>query len=157
MHADAMRIDEILTPSRTLVGAQAPNKKRALELAANFIAGDDPTLDAGELFASLTARERLGSTGLGHGVAIPHCRLKQCRQVIGTLIRLADPIEFDAIDNQPVDLMFVLLVPTEASQEHLDTLALLAERFDRVSFRDRLRTAETSQDLYLAAVERSLL
>jgi len=70
-----------------------------------------PELDENQIFNNLVARERLGSTGIGQGIAIPHCRLEDCKRVVGALLTLSEPIDFDAIDNEPVDLLFVLLVP----------------------------------------------
>lgn len=147
-----MRIEDILSPARTLAGASAGSVKKAIEQIAKLIVDDMPALDLNELVASLLARERLGSTGLGHGIAIPHCRLASCPQVLGALVRLEQPIDFDAIDSQPVDLLFALVVPQDASQEHLGTLAALAERFDRPDYRDALRAQANSGDLYQAAI-----
>ncbi|MCK6390912.1 MAG: PTS sugar transporter subunit IIA, partial [Azonexus sp.] len=93
------------------------------------------------IFDSLFAREKLGSTGLGQGVAIPHGRIKGLKQAAGALIRLAAPIPFDSPDRRPVTLLFVLLVPEQATEEHLQILSELAQRFSDRSFRDALQAA----------------
>lgn len=145
-------IDQILTPERTLCGAPASSKKRVLENVAQFICEDVTSLTPTELFNNLIARERLGSTGLGHGIALPHCRMQNCSSVIGSLITLRQPIDFEAIDDQPVDILFVLIVPEEATQDHLNTLAALAERFSHPDYCRTLRNAGNDHDLYQAAI-----
>jgi PTS system nitrogen regulatory IIA component len=147
-----MRLDTILTPARTLCRAPASSKKRVLENIAQFICQDLTGFDPNVLFANLVARERLGSTGLGQGIAIPHCRLKDLDRVVGSLITLEQPIDFEAIDDKPVDILFVLIVPEQATQEHLNTLAALAELFNQNEFCERLRAAESAAALYDAAV-----
>ena len=147
-----MNIESILTPERTLCGASGSSKKKLLELIAQFISDDIKSLDADTLFQQLVARERLGSTGLGGGIAIPHCRLPNCASVVGSLISLREGVDFEALDDQPVDLLFVLLVPEEANEEHLKTLAALAERFSQPTFCQALRDANSADALYQAAI-----
>lgn len=147
-----MRLDTILTPARTLCRTTASSKKRALENIAQFICQQLPGFDANTLFGNLVARERLGSTGLGQGIAIPHCRLKDLDRVVGSLITLEQPIDFESIDDKPVDILFVLIVPDQATQEHLNTLAALAELFNQSEFCERLRAATSAEQLYDAAV-----
>lgn len=146
---------QILTPERTLSGAPASSKKRALEMAAQFISKDVTSLDPDDLFSSLLARERLGSTALGQGIALPHSRMKNCPQAIGALLTLQQPIDFEAADDQPVDILFVLIVPEEATQEHLNILAMLAEQFSDPTYARALRAATTSQGLFQAALGHS--
>ncbi|QEY16266.1 PTS IIA-like nitrogen-regulatory protein PtsN [Cellvibrio sp. KY-GH-1] len=147
-----MQIESLISASRTLCGVEGGSKKRALELLANAIAQDIPAIDADELFRRLIGRERLGSTGIGHGVAIPHCRVENCTGTVGALITLAEPIDFDAIDSQPVDILFAMLVPEDAHDEHLQTLATLAGALNNPEYRQRLRKAESDQALYQAAI-----
>ena len=147
-----MQIESLISPGRTLCGIEGGSKKRALELLANSIAQDIPEIDADELFRRLIGRERLGSTGIGHGVAIPHCRIDRCEAAVGALITLADPIDFDAIDSQPVDILFAMLVPEDAHDEHLQTLATLAGALNNPDYRQRLRKATSDEDLYQAAI-----
>jgi PTS system nitrogen regulatory IIA component len=147
-----MQIESLISPGRTLCGIEGGSKKRALELLANAIAQDIPQIDADELFRRLVGRERLGSTGIGHGVAIPHCRVENCTGTVGALITLTEPIDFDAIDSQPVDILFAMLVPEDAHDEHLQTLATLAGALNNPEYRQRLRKAESDQTLYQAAI-----
>ncbi len=148
-----MQIKTILAPQRTQHGVQGGSKKRVLEQLAQTIAQDLGSLDARDLLRSLIARERLGSTGIGHGIAIPHCRVKHCTATTGALITLRTPIEYDAIDGKPVDILFALLVPEEANDEHLQTLASLAGAFSEPSYRQALRQASNSQMLYNSALD----
>ena len=147
-----MQLETILTPGRTLCGVPGSSKKRVLENIAHCISEDILTLDPNMLFDSLLAREKLGSTGLGHGIAIPHCRIKNCARIIGALVKLKEPVDFDSIDGAPVDLIFVLLVPEEAHEEHLQVLAHLAEMFNDQAFCQQLRDCEDSDSLYKLAI-----
>jgi PTS system nitrogen regulatory IIA component len=146
-----MQLNSIPSPGRTLCGVPGTSKKRVLENIAQVISEDFPTLNPNELFDHLVARERLGSIGLGHGIAIPHCRIPNCDQILGTLIKLEQAVDFDAIDANPVDLLFVLLVPEQAHDEHLKVLATVAEMFNDKSFCQQLRAADNSETLYSLA------
>lgn len=143
-----MYLHELLTPTLTRCNLDGGSKKRVLETASKIIAEQAQGLAAEEIFGGLISRERLGSTGIGSGVAIPHCRLDSASQALGMLIKLAEPIDFDAIDSQPVDLLFVLLVPSEATDEHLQTLAMLADLFSRSEVLAALRDSSSDQQLY---------
>ena len=103
-------LNEILSPERTICNAPGASKKRLFETIARVISDDQPSLVYEEVFAQLIAREKLGSTGLGQGIAIPHCRMDACPEPIGTLVTLEKAIDFDAPDDKPVDLLFALLV-----------------------------------------------
>ncbi|MEH6493658.1 PTS IIA-like nitrogen regulatory protein PtsN [Halopseudomonas sp.] len=142
-----MQIDHILTPDRTFSGVQGGSKKRVLELIGKLVA-QHTNLDPDAIYESLIAREKLGSTGFGNGIAIPHCRLGDCHQAIGALLQLDGKIDFDALDGQPVDLIFVLLVPQEATDQHLQILKMLAGKLDQAELRDALRAAPDAQSLY---------
>lgn len=143
-----MSIQTLISPQRTLNKVAGSSKKRVLELLANAIAQDVPGVDADDVFRRLIARERLGATGIGYGVAIPHCRAEFCQHTTGALLTLAEPIDFDAIDSQPVDILFAMLVPEEAQDEHLQTLAALAAALGQEEFRAALRSADSDQALY---------
>tara|TARA_B100000780_G_C20905343_1_gene360338 strand:+ start:50 stop:523 length:474 start_codon:yes stop_codon:yes gene_type:complete len=156
-----MNISDILTQERTFADLKCASKKRTLETISHLLGHQMINLDGKELFNALINRERLGSTGFGDGIAIPHCRLANCTQVTGGLVRLAQAIDFDAIDEQPVDLLFVLLVPTQATNEHLQILATdehlqilatLAEHFGNLEFRTRLRNAIDADAMYKIAI-----
>ena len=148
-------LENILTPARSRVNVPGGSKKRVLEFIAQLFAEDQPEIDPDILFDSLIAREKLGSTGFGNGIAIPHCRLAGCTSPMGAILHLDSPVDFDAIDGAPVDLLFVLLVPETATDEHLALLRQIAALFDSDQLRDRLRHAPDSQTLYQAALSAS--
>ncbi|KEQ19064.1 PTS sugar transporter subunit IIA [Endozoicomonas numazuensis] len=143
-----MIIENILTPGRTLCGVQGASKKKVLETIAEIISEHVPAINTKDLFNSLINRERLGTTGLGKGIALPHCRSSACQHPTGLLIKLSEPIDFDSVDKQPVDLVFALIVPEENTQEHLNILQALAERFHSEVLLSQMRAAETPQALY---------
>ncbi len=140
-----MQVSEILSPDRVRFNVDSHSKKAALEALSRLIADADPGISQSEVFDSLIARERLGSTGLGHGIALPHGRLKSTDHTLAAFIRLQSGIEFDAIDHKPVDLLFALLVPEESTEEHLQILSKLAELFSRPEILGKLRS-EGSRD-----------
>lgn len=147
-----MKLADIITPDRIFLQVQGASKKKVLETAAGLVARQLPELDPYELFDNLVAREKLGSTGLGKGIAIPHCRAQHCPQAVGAFLKLDTPVDFDAIDKQPVDMLFVLLVPKEAHQEHLNLLADIASLLNDDQRRETLRHATTPQTVYDALV-----
>ncbi len=148
-----MSIISLLSPERTLQQFEGGSKKRILEFVSNIIAESNGSIVAEDLFSGLISRERLGSTGIGEGVAIPHCRLAGITEAIGALPHLSEPIDFDAIDNRPVDLLFFLLVPEEACEEHLNILGKLAESFSQEAIREQLRKADSNTHLLQVASE----
>jgi nitrogen PTS system EIIA component len=134
-----MKLSEILSPSCIRLDADATSKKRVLEAASEVLADNDENLSARQVFECLFAREKLGSTGLGHGVAIPHGRLAGLDKTIGAFLRLPKGVDFDAPDGEPVDLVFALLVPEESTEEHLQVLADIASFFNSEKSRQALR------------------
>jgi len=142
----------LLTPERTACRIEDSNKKRLFETIATIVSDNRPELSYSDVLDNLVARENLGSTGLGQGIALPHCRVDKCEEPLGTLLSLASPIPFEAPDERPVDLLFVLLVPTEARQQHLDILADIARNFSDPAFCARLREAGDDEALYAAAI-----
>lgn len=148
-----MQIGEFVTPDRVGYRLRAASKKRALELVSGLIASGDGTPTDTEVFDCLIARERLGSTGLGHGIAIPHGRLKGLRNVTGAFVRLDQGVDFDAVDGEPVDMICALVVPPEAVESHLQVLAALANLFSRTEVRERLRRAASASELYAVLTE----
>ena len=147
-----MNIDSILVQARTVCSLQASSKKRAFEMAAKHINQSEPTLETRDIYRGLIEREKLGSTAIGDGVAIPHCRLDMCKDILGGLFLLKDPIDFLALDEEPVNIMFVLLVPTSETTEHLATLAMLAEKFQVDEYSRKLRASKNSAELYEQAI-----
>jgi len=139
-----MLISQLVHPARIACQETCTSKKRSLEVLAKLLADSTPDLTEGEIFDSLVSRERLGSTGLGKGVALPHGRIQGITQPLGALLTLTSGIDFDAIDHMPVDLLFALLVPAESTDEHLQILAQLAERFSQPAFCEKLRAADDS-------------
>ena len=148
-----IQLETILTPGRSLVNVPGGSKKRVLEQIANLVARELPDLDGQDIFESLIAREKLGSTGFGNGIAIPHCRLPGCHAPLSAVLRLDSAVDFDAIDGAPVDLLFVLLVPEAATDEHLELLRQIASMLDRSEVRERLRQAQSSEALYQVVVD----
>ena len=143
-----IRLETILTPPRSLVNAPGGSKKKAPEQIANLTSKQVPELEMQDVYEALIAREKLGSTGFGNGIAIPHCRLKGCETPVSALLHLDAPIDFDAIDGAPVDLLFVLLVPQAATDAHLELLRQIASMLDRKEVRDKLRSASSNEALY---------
>ena len=143
-----MKLAEILSASRVVAGVTVTSKKRALEEMSKLLAKGAGTVTDAEIFTSLTAREKLGSTGLGHGVAIPHGRMSGVDGSIGALIRLKHPVDYDAHDGQTVDLMFGLVVPQQATETHLKHLAAIAELFSDEAFCKLARAATDDAALY---------
>ena len=135
---------------------EAGSKKRVLELLGSLLADTAPGLTQDSIFDRLLERERLGSTGLGHGIALPHARMRDIDQAYGAFIQLSHGVDFDAIDSEPVDLLFALLVPEAATQEHLQLLATLAGMFSNPDFCANLRRASTPEDLLKQLTEHKL-
>jgi len=133
-----MQISDILTKERILCDITVHSKKRVLEKCSDLLV-KDTAFTSYEIFYSLLERERLGSTGFGRGVAIPHARVAQSNLTLAAFLQLDEGIDFDAIDNQPVDLVFALLVPENSTNEHLKILAQLAKMFSEDQFCEKLR------------------
>ncbi len=130
----------LLSAEQVLLDLDASSKKRVFEQAGMLFEAR-LGLARSTIFDSLFAREKLGSTGLGQGVAIPHGRIKGLKQAVGAFLRLASPVPFDSPDGRPVDLLFVLLVPEQATEQHLQILSELAQRFSERVFREKLQSA----------------
>lgn len=142
-----MQLREILSLDCTKSAVQCTSKKRALEMISELVAqhtGQSST----ELFECMLSREKMGSTGIGNGIAIPHARMQSSDKAIAVLLQCESPVEFDSIDNRPVDLLFALLVPDEQCKEHLKTLSSMAERLNNKQVLKQLRNAQSDQELY---------
>ena len=142
-----MQLTDYLITDRIACNVNAHSKKRALEELSELISHDQNSISATDIFDCLLSRERLGSTGIGYGVAIPHGRLKNSNHTTAALIQLNSSIDFDAIDNKPVDLLFALVVPDNTTEEHLKILALLAAMFKEDETRSQLREAKNPDDV----------
>lgn len=143
-----MQLIDLLTRDRVKADANVSSKKRLLELASELLQPANGATDRRQIYESLCSRERLGSTGLGHGVAIPHGRLQDLDQVRGAFLRLREAIDFDAPDDEHVDLVFAMVVPEQCTDQHLQLLAQIADLFGDHEFCERLRSAGESMQLY---------
>jgi PTS system nitrogen regulatory IIA component len=141
------QITRLLPPSNIALDVDAPSKPRLFDAVGELFASSNHLAPA-MVAASLTAREKLGSTGLGQGIAIPHGRIKGLSEAIGAFARLRTPIAFDAPDGKPVGQVFVLLVPEQATDLHLQLLSELAQMFSERAFRDKLAAAASADDLH---------
>ena len=140
-------VAKLLNASHVLIDLPASSKKRLFEQAGLLFENHDGIARA-LVFESLFAREKLGSTGLGQGVAIPHGRIKGLKEALGAFIRLAQPIPFDSPDGAPVTLVFVLLVPEKATEKHLQILSELAQMFSDRSLREAMGAAPDAAALF---------
>ncbi|QUD86250.1 PTS IIA-like nitrogen regulatory protein PtsN [Phenylobacterium montanum] len=142
-----MNIESLLDRRAITPKVSASSKRQALSLVAE-LAARRFDLDAGEVLDALMAREVVGSTGVGSGVAVPHARLKTLDKMRGVFVRLETPVDFDAVDDQPVDLIFALLAPEAAGSEHLQALARVARLLRRADLREQLRQAHGADAVY---------
>lgn len=138
------QIAQILAPENIVLDLEASSKKRVFE-QAGLLFENNQGIASSTVFDSLFARERLGSTGLGQGIAIPHGRIKGLKEARGAFLRLATPVPFDSPDGKPVSMLFVLLVPEHATEQHLQILCELAERFSDRNTRDELGSADSAE------------
>lgn len=143
-----MEIKDVLHPDCTLCAAQGTSKKRILELISNIAAKHIVDIDQATILASLMNREKMGSTGIGNGIALPHGRLKELKKVVAVVITNETAIEYDAIDKQPVDIFFAILVPEEQACEHLGTLSAVAAKLTDKDTLKRMRDAQTNEELF---------
>lgn len=134
-------ISKILTPECVLLDAESTSKKRVFE-RVGLLFENTHQIARSQVFDSLFAREKLGSTGLGQGVAIPHGRVKGLRDAAAAFVKMHNPIPFEAPDGQPVNFIFVLLVPERANDMHLQLLGELAQMFSDKAFRDKLQASD---------------
>lgn len=143
-----LELGSVLTLDCTRNNVSCQSKKRALEIISE-LAANELNLPHQVIFETILNREKMGSTGIGGGIAIPHGKLDQdTLRSVGVFIKLEHPIAFDAVDNQPVDLLFALLVPADQCKTHRHTLALIAKRLADKGICRRLRQAESDEELY---------
>ena len=141
------RLANILPAANVMVDVEATSKKRAFE-QAGVLFENQHSIARATVSDNLFARERLGSTGLGHGVAIPHGRIKGLKNPLAAVLRVQQAIAFDAPDDEPVSLLIFLLVPEAATQRHLDILSEIAEMLSDRALRDRLKTEPNAAGLH---------
>lgn len=147
-----MDLTTLLHPDCTRCAVEVTSKKKALELIGQLAAPRLSNTSAFDVFESLLQRERLGSTGIGIGIAIPHGRVADASKPVAILISLAKAIDFEAIDNQPVDIIFALLVPEQQHDQHLHTLAEVAQRLHNKQCTRAMRDANSDMELYQALI-----
>ncbi len=141
-----MTISALLSPQKIFIDTDVSSKKKLLELIANITA-DQTQLPESTIYANLLNRERLGSTGLGQGFAVPHARLPELESTIGCFFRLKQPVNFESPDNLPVDLVFTIIIPQEATEEHLLILSSLARVFSDAEVCKAIRAAATRDEI----------
>lgn len=154
---DIMQLQDILKSDSVLCNAQARSKKHCLEILSELLVRSTPGLTNEQIFENLIRRERLGCTSLTNGVAFPHCRVDGLESANGALLQLAEAVDFDAPDGEPVDLVFGLMVPTELNEEHSADIRMVAAVFADEGLRSRLRAAKSSSELYAALINGSEL
>ena len=140
-------VAKLLCPANVAIDVSVSSKKRLFE-HLGLLFENNHGIASSVVFDSLFARERLGSTGLGHGVAIPHGRVKGLKDALGAFLRLGAPVPFDAPDGKPVNLVFALLVPEQATERHLQVLSELAQMFSDRPLRDAMSAAADSASLH---------
>jgi PTS system nitrogen regulatory IIA component len=148
-----MAIQQLLSTQRVLSALAAPSKQGLLERLSTLLTQGESEIDAVAALRCMVERERLGSTGIGDGVALPHGRLKGLKHAVGAFVTLEQEIDYDALDRKPVRMAFALLVPEGANQEHLLLLRELATVFSNKRVRDHLLHASTPEELYRALTE----
>lgn len=149
-----MELTDLVSPEAVLCGVKASSKKQALQEIA-LRANDAYGLDTRSVLEGLVAREKLGSTAMGNGVAIPHARIEGLSQIVGLFARLERPVDFEAADGQGVDLIFTLLAPQEAGSDHLRALAKVSRLMRNPSVRAKLRETDGTDALYALVTELS--
>ena len=147
-----MDLADLIAPEAVIASLKARNKKQALQELAQR-AGALTGVDARDILDTLLQRERLGSTGIGRGIAIPHGRLGILPRIVSLFARLEEPIDFDALDNEPVDLIFLLLAPEQAGADHLKALARISRLLREPSNIERLRASKDRAALYSVLTE----
>lgn len=147
-----MELSSILRPAAVKVVANVSSKKRLFQDLGEIVASAYG-LDAGAAFTALQERETLGPTGVGHGVALPHARIKGLDAVVGAFVRIEKPVEFDAVDRQPVDLVFALFAPEDSGVDHLKALALVSRTMRDASVCAKLRANDDPDTLHTILTE----
>lgn len=151
-----MKLKPLLSPTRIALQVSLSSKKKSLQAVSELFAKDIPSISKDLVFDALTDREKLGTTGLGDGIAIPHCRYADCCEPLCAIITLTDGgVSFDASDGKNVDLLWALIVPTDANDDHLQTLALMAEKLTQTEICQAIRQAQDPTKLYLLLTDDS--
>jgi PTS system nitrogen regulatory IIA component len=147
-----MSLQEIIKPDGVLCNASARSKKHCLEILSELLIRNLPDIASNDIFECLISRERLGCTGLDKGAAFPHCRVKGIDESVAVLIKLSEPVDFDAPDGEPVDLVFGMMLPDEVDDSHRASIKLVTTVLADEGLRARLREMNSSKDLYEALI-----
>ena len=139
---------DLLSPARILAGVRISSKKRLFELISTTFTRKSPDLNSREIFESICAREHLGSTALGNGIAVPHGRIEGTEEVQALFLQLSKPLPFDTDDGKPVDLIFALIVPSECTVDHKKLLSDICERFSDTELLAQLRNAKDANEIW---------
>ncbi|MDT0595997.1 PTS IIA-like nitrogen regulatory protein PtsN [Glaciecola petra] len=145
-----MIINDIISLDRTQCSVECNSKKRIFEIISQIAVKQSPELDQLEVLSSLISREKMGSTGIGNGIALPHGRIKGLANMIAVIVTSNHPIEFDAIDGHPVDIFFAILVPDEQTDQHLQALSGIARKLSNKDIVKAIRKAETKNQIVAA-------
>ncbi|MCF6225507.1 MAG: PTS sugar transporter subunit IIA [Xanthomonadales bacterium] len=142
-----MQVSDLLSPERISLNEHAGSKKKLLEILSDLLVNKEDSNDVRLVFESLCSRERLGSTSIGNGVAIPHGRVPDSNTARAAFVRLRKAIQFEAEDGEPVDMLFAITVPQHCSEDHLQLLSQVEDMFSNAEFREQLRTADSAAKL----------
>lgn len=148
LNVNAMILENLVKPDSVLCNVSVRSKKHSLEILSELMTRSNPDIASEEVFAKLVERERLGCTGLDEGIAFPHCRMSGLKKSCAALMKLLEPVDFDANDGESVDLVFGLMVPQELDAADYDDISLITELLRDDATRARLRCANSSSDLY---------
>lgn len=143
-----MILEQLVSPSRVLCNVHARSKKHSLEILSELLSSPNPDIANEDIFAKLIARERLGCTSLGKGIAFPHCRISGMQNNCGSLIKLSEPIDFDSADGVSVDLIFGLILPTELNDRHYANIGMITQLLNTDALTAKLRSTKSSNALY---------
>lgn len=145
-----MIISDIVSLDRTECAVDCQSKKRIFEVISEIAIKQRPDLELADVLSSMLSREKMGSTGIGNGIAIPHGRIEGIDDIIAVVVTSGDPIQFDAIDDKPVDIFFALLVPVEQTEAHLQTLSSIAQKLSDKTIVKAIRAASTKDEIITA-------
>lgn len=143
-----MQIKDFISEEGMVFSPSVTSKKAALEVLSDTLAHRDTNLNKNKILDALLAREKLGSTGLGKGIAIPHCRMQELESIHVTMLKLEEGVEYEASDDKPVFFLFCLVVPEDANEDHLQLLASLAELLDNEQLRNSIQKSSNARELY---------
>ena len=150
-----MQIKDFISEQGIVFSPSVSSKKRALEILSETVAHQDPNLNKNKILDALLAREKLGSTGLGNGIAIPHCRLEELENIYVSILKLEEGVEYEASDEHDVNFLFCLIVPEaeDANEDHLQLLASLAELLDDEQLRQSIQESSNATELYQILIQ----